>query len=879
MKKPSVIEHLQRSNPLVLFVATCLGLLLSYYAPTLVLAEQFYISDHQLYFEPLERFLGSAFREFRLPLWNPYLHCGMSQAAVPSPGIFYPPNLLFALMSWGQALACLMVAHQLIAGLGAYLLVCSLGWGVVPAFVAGAIVAFSGYMMSLTTNHTLIFTAAWLPISLWALRSIYFCQSRRKLYLLVVLAGITSFLIVAAGRAEVGAPALGLLGFSLLWQWLDRDKQAAPEEKHNHIVWQCLALSIGALLAMPVVLPTAEWFFVSPRAHGMDTDYVFLWSANWYDLLSMVFAQPLGDLNIIGAPYLNTVASRKDYIPFLASALVGPVAITLAMLGFCDSSWRARKWIALVLFASLIMAAGQSLPLVPKLIALIPYASIFRYPIKLIIFPILCIALAAARGTWCLYNGKLSPKILGLTTLLWVSSLTAGTALAMAGVLRKAIPLGDLTGLPGAQLLLGQAMLRGSFLGLIVCAIAFLLPKNWLKEKTASVILIALLIGSLLFPAYYYRVGMVGRNYYDNQPYLLSKLETLKDKSENLSQQRLFLAYFDPLKAPPQGFPGNASTPSRNYYQYIHDLLLPNINIDWLQRTAYGYEAAEKKDFLAYIDHVLDYALPGKKHTPDQTEDDKGLMLWSFCRCTATTWVCSQIEAYDGAVPKYAPQHFDLRAEVPSMNLRFYRVKDSLARAFICQNWRWTSHETALEIIKDPDGSGFDPKNSARIEPLPEDNQSYSVFMPPKENPVESQPASKTTEKEEPVFTQQGSLYPVVATEQKPQEPVFLHDMPEHISISANLAKTSFLILSDQYYPGWTAHIDSVEAPIYRANGIFRAVYVPKGGHLIQFDYQPQSVYFGLSLAAVGVVILACLLWAAAFPTILRWLKAMSGQG
>ena len=863
----------------MLFVVVCLGLLLSYYTPAILLGQQFYISDHQLYFEPLERYIGSAFREFRLPLWNPYLHCGMSQAAVPSPGIFYPPNCLFALMSWPQALAWLMVLHQLVAGLGAYLFICSLGWGAAPAFVAGMIIAFSGYMMSLITNHTLIFTAAWLPISLWAMRSIRLCQSRRKLYLFVTLAGTTSFLIVAAGRPEVGAPALALLGLFVLLQSLERDSQdELAEQKRSRVGWQCLALFTGALLAMPVVLPTAEWFFLSPRAHGFDTEYVFLWSANWYDLISMVFAQPLGDLNIIGAPYLNTVASRRDYIPFLSSALVGPVAITLAMLGFSDDSWRARKWTGLILVASLIMVAGQSLPLVPKLIALIPYASIFRYPIKLIIFPILCIALAAARGTWCIYSGKLFNKGLALTTLLWVLLLNGGTILAIAGVLGKGLPLGELTGLPGAQLLLGQAMLRGSFLGLIVCAIAFLLPRNWLKQKTASIVLIALLIASLLVPAYYYRVSMVDQNYYANRPYLLSKLATLKNKNEHESQQRLLLAYFDPLKPPAQGFPGNPNTSSFNYFQYIHDLLLPNINVDWAQPETFGYEAAEKKDFVGYAANAMDYALPGRTLRPDQIEDDKGLTLWSFCRSTATDWVCSQIKAYAGDVPKYAAQHFELRAEVPEMNLRFYRVKNSLPRSFVCQNWRWTSHDTALELIKEPGSSGFDPKDAARIEPLPEDSSSYSVLIPPKESPEDSASGSKTSDKAEPVFTQQGTLYPVAATEQKPQPPVFLHDLPEHISISANLAKDSFLVLSDQYYPGWIAHIDSVEAPIYRANGLFRAVYVPKGGHLVQFDYEPQSVYLGLWLAGAGTLIIACLLWAAAFPTILRWLKSMSGQ-
>jgi uncharacterized membrane protein YfhO len=107
---------------------------------------------------------------------------------------------------------------------------------------------------------------------------------------------------------------------------------------------------------------------------------------------------------------------------------------------------------------------------------------------------------------------------------------------------------------------------------------------------------------------------------------------------------------------------------------------------------------------------------------------------------------------------------------------------------------------------------------------------------------------------------------------------VFLKDLPEHISISANLTKANFLILADHFYPGWKAHIDSISAPIFRANGVFRAVYVPKGGHLIEFDYEPDSVLIGLCLAGSGLAVVLGLLWLAAFPDIWRWLKSMAGE-
>jgi uncharacterized membrane protein YfhO len=86
------------------------------------------------------------------------------------------------------------------------------------------------------------------------------------------------------------------------------------------------------------------------------------------------------------------------------------------------------------------------------------------------------------------------------------------------------------------------------------------------------------------------------------------------------------------------------------------------------------------------------------------------------------------------------------------------------------------------------------------------------------------------------------------------------------------------LILSDHYYPGWTAMIDGVQAPIFRANGIFRAVYLPKGSHLVQFDYLPQSLVLGAYGALSGALIILLLLLCITGPPFWRMLKRSAGQ-
>jgi hypothetical protein len=48
-----------------------------------------------------------------------------------------------------------------------------------------------------------------------------------------------------------------------------------------------------------------------------------------------------------------------------------------------------------------------------------------------------------------------------------------------------------------------------------------------------------------------------------------------------------------------------------------------------------------------------------------------------------------------------------------------------------------------------------------------------------------------------------------------------------------------WLVLNDVWHPWWFGRVDGVEAPILRANVLFRAVAVPEGRHQVRFDFHP----------------------------------------
>jgi hypothetical protein len=68
-------------------------------------------------------------------------------------------------------------------------------------------------------------------------------------------------------------------------------------------------------------------------------------------------------------------------------------------------------------------------------------------------------------------------------------------------------------------------------------------------------------------------------------------------------------------------------------------------------------------------------------------------------------------------------------------------------------------------------------------------------------------------------------------------------------------ASPKFLVLSDQFYPGWKAFVDGERTRLYKADFVLRAVYVENPGHhTVRFVYDPFSFKVGLVVSLVTVI-------------------------
>ena len=82
-----------------------------------------------------------------------------------------------------------------------------------------------------------------------------------------------------------------------------------------------------------------------------------------------------------------------------------------------------------------------------------------------------------------------------------------------------------------------------------------------------------------------------------------------------------------------------------------------------------------------------------------------------------------------------------------------------------------------------------------------------------------------------------------------------------HVVIEAEAAAPGVLVLADTYFPGWTATVDGVPAPIAPVNLAQRGVPLSPGRHHVVFDYHDSALRYGKLLSLCGLLGVLALLF------------------
>ena len=342
------------------FALALLALLLAViFAPALVQRQVFTFRDHADYFQPLRYYTSIHLRSFLLPYWNPYSQSGEPWLANPQTGVFYPPTWLFVALPFDSAYMLYLALHLLILGWGAYFLFCRFA-SAGGALVGATMAMLCGPTMSLVDVSNNLASFAWVPVVLWC------ALSRTSARVAAVVLAMT-FL--------AGEPFFAALG-AVLYAILVRD-------------WKKIAIAgLGAFgLSAVQLLPFLEMLRGSDRAARLASDQIFRESMR------------VGDwLRIVVPPHFSTGAFDPALSQhFIAVIYVGIPAVALAIVGVvAGRRSQVAGALALLLF-SIIVAAGNRLPLAGEIFARLPL-TLFRYPSRVVPFGAMAIAALAAIG-------------------------------------------------------------------------------------------------------------------------------------------------------------------------------------------------------------------------------------------------------------------------------------------------------------------------------------------------------------------------------------------------------------------------------------------------------------------------------------------------
>jgi hypothetical protein len=94
--------------------------------------------------------------------------------------------------------------------------------------------------------------------------------------------------------------------------------------------------------------------------------------------------------------------------------------------------------------------------------------------------------------------------------------------------------------------------------------------------------------------------------------------------------------------------------------------------------------------------------------------------------------------------------------------------------------------------------------------------------------------------------------------------PVPANACPRASRVEGIVSRSRILVANETFCRGWVAIVDGASAPIFRANGLVRAVPIPAGSQDVEMRFAPRALSIGRSVsvasASLGLTILG---WAA----------------
>jgi len=312
---------------------------------------------------PWHTFAALEIRSGTVPLWNPCMFSGTAFVANLQSSVYYPPNLLFAILPPAQAFEWVAFLHLVLAGLFTLAFLRCLGVSPLAAGAGAIGFASSGFMVVWLCFGTPSATLVWMPACLWLAERL----AQRPSVLRGVHLGLPVAASLLAGHGQISLYVLLVLGAYLLFRARGVCREAGGRAAARYGAIALAGCALGGLLAMPQVLPTLEFSQINYRSGSIP--YERLQPIRTAQLPALlipdVFGRPTDGTDELGR---QLGLGINHYIE--GAGYAGCVLLALGAIGLLGAGRRERWFFLGAAAAAVLLAIGS--PLNRVTYALIP---------------------------------------------------------------------------------------------------------------------------------------------------------------------------------------------------------------------------------------------------------------------------------------------------------------------------------------------------------------------------------------------------------------------------------------------------------------------------------------------------------------------------
>ncbi|NWG14864.1 MAG: YfhO family protein [Acidobacteria bacterium] len=844
-----------------------------------------------------------------LLFWDPYVYSGKFNMGEPQPGLYYPLNWVFMLLpargggANTDGMQCLMILDYLLASIFAFLLARSFGISRTGSLLAGVAFALGGYTAQIYGYLNVLGGFVWMPLVFLLFRNALMAGERSRRLKSSLGGGLALGSSFLAGHhippIHTGLLLLFYCVFWIAWTW----KPAPWRRRFLPLALLGLVAAASLLATAFQWLPSAEWARAVYRWVGAAEPVKFGEAVPYSVLQESSNMAPQDVLSLL-----------LPYVSVNANIYVGATVLFLALAGVLFARGRDAAFLTLAALVYFFLSWGRYSVIHGWVNALVPGLWFAREVFYYLIPFQLCLALLAGLGLDCLVSACSGASHNGLRLFMrrsgWTMAVLVIGSGALITVLRmyRELPMEH----PFMTALAGLA----AFLAVLGLLLYFLhsgrLRPAWFAFAAAALVVVDLSsrfsndIRPKSLPA-----GV--RNSY------VRELWKERPVVRFLRQERRE-AYFrvdDPENVFPPNFGdawrldatmGHGATALVDYFRFRGTGWGPGSNASALLNAAYflsrteltGWaRATNEGEFLyrnpravprAFIagrvrvftsdEEMLSWIgqpLFNPRETVLLRESDLRSLPGEFSRnltrtgADLVTRVLSRSTAAEAAAQRTADAEARYRMLLfqppwgwsggDRLEIAVMPLKESEEARLVINYMPGAGEASNVDVVLV--GAGGEARIPAGL-PGPEAGASEAVTFRKAEVKLgllkrEEYRLSVTVP---PDCRARIDSLEVEAADSSPgaedagSVEITSHK-PNRIRLAADVRKHSILVLSEVYYPGWSAWVDGEPAPLLKADYILRGIPLRPGKRTVELRFLPRNFGPGLLVSALALAAMA----------------------